>query len=80
MPGGEKEPDPPDDVRPERGALGSALARLRIFGPGTTMCSSDAISLCGGLNGSGLGFRNAGQEPSGSSARGSPDRSATLTT
>ena len=60
--------------------LGPALARLRIFWPGTTMRCSANCSPGLGLNGSGFGLTKAGHMPSGSSRDGSPFLSATFTT
>src|SRR5262249_46603312 len=72
-------PAEPVDSSPDRVAS-SALARLRIFAPGTTIRWSANCSPGRSLNGSGLGLRNAGQAASGSSRESSPFLSATLTT
>src|SRR5262249_62326813 len=72
-------PAEPVDSSPERVAS-SALARLRIFAPGTIMRWSANCSPGRGLNGSGLGLRNAGHAASGSRREDSPFLSATLTT
>src|SRR5581483_6673105 len=80
MLGARTAPSEPVDVGPER-APSSALARLRIFGPGTTMRCSANSSPGRSLKGSGAGFTNAGHGPAGSSRERSPPRfSATLTT